>query len=67
MKQDLNRLMERLRLQSIIQRLKRSYGDSAALAVLEEAIALEFRLNTTNEQTKQTRITRSPNKEPSSY
>lgn len=39
---DLNKLMERLRIQSIIQRLVRTHGREAALEVILQAIALEF-------------------------
>ena len=39
---DLNKLMERLRIQSIIQRLARTHGRDTALEVIYQAIALEF-------------------------
>jgi hypothetical protein len=37
-------LMERLRLQSIIQRLRREHGDDVCLDLLRQAIELEMRL-----------------------
>ncbi len=40
--QRIQTLMERLRIQSIIQRLVRSLGREAALQVVSEAIRLEF-------------------------
>jgi hypothetical protein len=40
--QRIQTLMERLRIQSIIQRLVRSLGREAALEVVSEAIRLEF-------------------------
>jgi len=39
---NLDKLMERLRIQSIIQRLVRTHGREAALEVILQAIALEF-------------------------
>lgn len=39
---DLDKLMERLRIQSIIQRLIRTHGRAAALEVVLRAIELEF-------------------------
>ena len=37
-------LMERLRLQSIIQRLRREHGDDVCLDLLRQAIELEMQL-----------------------
>jgi len=55
---ELNQLLERLRIQSIVQRLKRDHGADLALQVLQQAVEIEFGLNTSYEQTKQTRITK---------
>jgi hypothetical protein len=55
---ELNQLLERLRIQSIVQRLKRDHGSELALQVLQQAVEIEFGLNTRYEQTKQTRITK---------
>ena len=63
---DISTLMERLRIQSIIQRLKRSIGEQAALDVVLSATELEFRdtINKTNEQTQRTRITNASRRLP---
>ena len=37
-------LMERLRLQSIIQRLRREHGDDVCLDLLRQALELEMRV-----------------------
>ena len=55
---ELNQLLERLRIQSIVQRLKRDHGADLALQVLQQAVEIEFGLNTSYDQTKQTRITK---------
>ena len=55
-----NRLMERARLTSIIQRLRKVLGDQETLAILHLVIAAEFRdqLNKCNEKDQsQTSIT----------
>ena len=52
----LDLLMERLRIQSIIQRLKKRHGEDHALKIIQQAIELEFGLNKQHEQTQQTRV-----------
>lgn len=37
-------LMERLRVQSLIQRLRREYGDAEAWAIVREAFEIELRV-----------------------
>lgn len=41
---NIERLMERLRVQSLIQRLRREYGDAEAWAIVQEAFAIELRV-----------------------
>lgn len=41
---DHSRLMERLRIQSIVQRLRRCYGDDQALDIVREALEKELGL-----------------------
>ena len=40
----IQRLMDRLRVQSLIQRLRREYGDDQAWAILREAMEIEIRV-----------------------
>lgn len=47
-------LMERLRIQSIIQRLRKRHGEDVALRIIQQAVELEFGLNKPDEQTQQT-------------
>lgn len=41
---NIERLMERLRVQSLIQRLRREYGDREAWAIVQEAFEIELRV-----------------------
>ena len=41
---NIERLMERLRVQSLIQRLRREYGDDEAWAIVREAFEIELRV-----------------------
>ena len=41
---NIERLMERLRVQSLIQRLRREYGDAEAWAIVQEAFEIELRV-----------------------
>ncbi len=52
----LDLLMERLRIQSIIQRLRKRHGEDHALKIIQQAVELEFGLNKQHEQTQQTRV-----------
>lgn len=41
---NIERLMERLRVQSLIQRLRREHGDEEAWAIVREAFEIELRV-----------------------
>jgi hypothetical protein len=41
--QEMSRLLERLRIQTRFRELKKNMGEDQALAVIEEALRLEFR------------------------
>lgn len=41
---NIERLMERLRVQSLIQRLRREYGDAEAWDIVREAFEIELRV-----------------------
>ncbi len=43
-KVNIERLMDRLRVQSLIQRLRREHGDAEAWAIVREAFEIELRV-----------------------
>jgi len=49
---NIERLMERLRVQSLIQRLRRQYGDQEAWDIVREAFEIEMRVPETKRREK---------------
>ena len=49
---NIERLMERLRVQSLIQRLRRQYGDTEAWDIVREAFEIEMRVPETKRREK---------------
>jgi hypothetical protein len=49
---NIERLMERLRVQSLIQRLRRQYGDTEAWDIVREAFEIELRVPETKRREK---------------
>lgn len=49
---NINRLMDRLRVQSLLQRLRREYGDAEAWAIVQEAFEIELRVPQEKRQKK---------------
>ena len=49
---NIERLMERLRVQSLIQRLRRQYGDAEAWDIVREAFEIELRVSETKPREK---------------
>lgn len=41
---NIDRLMDRLRVQGLLQRLRREYGDAEAWAIVREAFEIEMRV-----------------------
>jgi hypothetical protein len=58
-KVNIERLMERLRVQSLIQRLRRQYGDEEAWAIVREAFEIELRVDETKRREKKPVFTES--------
>ena len=50
---NIDRLMDRLRVQSLIQRLRRQHGDAEAWAIVREAFEIELRVPETKRREKQ--------------
>jgi len=50
---NIDRLMDRLRVQSLIQRLRRQHGDAKAWAIVREAFEIELRVPETKRREKQ--------------
>jgi CHASE2 domain-containing sensor protein len=49
---NIERLMERLRVQSLIQRLRRQHGDAIAWDIVREAFEIELRVPESNRKQK---------------
>ena len=49
---NIERLMDRLRVQSLMQRLRRQYGDEEAWAIVREAFEIELRVDQTKRREK---------------
>jgi hypothetical protein len=49
---NIERLMDRLRVQSLMQRLRRQYGDEEAWAIVREAFEIEMRVPETKRREK---------------
>ena len=49
---NIERLMERLRVQSLIQRLRRQHGDQEAWDIVREAFEIEMRVDETKRREK---------------
>lgn len=49
---NIERLMERLRVQSLIQRLRRQHGDAEAWDIVREAFEIEMRVDETKRREK---------------
>jgi hypothetical protein len=56
---NIERLMERLRVQSLIQRLRRQYGDTEAWDIVREAFEIEMRVPETKRREKKPVLTES--------
>ena len=56
---NIERLMERLRVQSLIQRLRRQYGDTEAWDIVREAFEIELRVDQTKRREKKPVLTES--------
>lgn len=54
---NIERLMDRLRVQSLMQRLRRQYGDEEAWAIVREAFEIELRVPETKRREKQPVLT----------
>ena len=54
---NIDRLMERLRVQSLIQRLRREYGDAEAWAIVREAFEIELRVPESHRRQKKPVLT----------
>ena len=50
---NIERLMDRLRVQGLIQRLRRQHGDDEAWAIVREAFEIELRVPQTKRREKQ--------------
>ena len=49
---NIDRLMDRLRVQSLMQRLRRQHGDAEAWAIVREAFEIELRVSETKRREK---------------
>jgi hypothetical protein len=56
---NIERLMERLRVQSLMQRLRRQYGDEEAWEIVREAFEIELRVPETKRREKKPVFTES--------
>lgn len=54
---NIERLMDRLRVQSLLQRLRREYGDAEAWAIVQEAFEIELRVPESNRRQKKPVLT----------